>query len=76
MIIHTVYDPLALESVIKEDKNWSEYQHLGKLLILYFPEGQNKNQGIAFSNLAPKYYYYYYYFLIREHTTKKKLPFQ
>ena len=55
MIIHTVYDPLTLVSVIKEDKNWSEYQHLRKLLILYFLEGQNKNWGMAFSNLAPKY---------------------
>ena len=74
MIIHTVYDPLTLGSVIKEDKNWSEYQHLGKLLILYFPEGQNKNQGIAFSNLAPKCCFLFS--LIKEDTTKKKLPFQ
>ena len=70
MIIHTVYNPLALGSVIKEDKNWSEYQHLWKLLILYFPEGQNKNQGIAFSNLAPKYYYYYFFWL--ENTQQRK----
>ena len=62
MIIHTVYDPLTLGSVIKEDKNWSEYQHLGKLLILYFPEGQNKNRGIAFSNLAPKCCFLFFVF--------------
>ena len=74
MIIHTVYDPLTLGSVIKEDKNCSENQHLGKLLILYFPEGQNKNRGIAFSNLAPKWFFFF--FLIKEDTTKKKLPFQ
>lgn len=38
MITDTVYGTLAFGSVIKEDKNWFEYQHLRKVLILYFPD--------------------------------------
>lgn len=41
MFTDTVFGSLAFRSVITEDKNWSEYQHLRKVLMLYFPDGQN-----------------------------------